>query len=75
MVIEMSPNLGNESFQSSWKQADDGDGSLVNEDLDLERISLELSQLLGHLAGGHKKARTELVSELFKVSLNITGLR
>lgn len=49
MVIEMSPNLGNESFQSSWKQADDGDGSLVNEDLDLERISLELSQLLGRL--------------------------
>jgi hypothetical protein len=50
-------------------------GPLFNDRSELERISLELSQLLGHLAGGHKKARTELVSELFKVSLNITGLR
>ena len=39
-------------------------GSLVSDDSDLQRISLDLSHLLGHLAGGDNKARTELVSKI-----------
>lgn len=33
---------------------------------DLGRTSLELSQLLGHLAGGDNKARTELASKILQ---------
>lgn len=42
------------------------DGPLVNDSPDLGRISLEQSQLLGHLAGGDNKARTELVSRILQ---------
>ena len=41
-------------------------GSLVSDDSDLQRISLGLSHLLGHLAGGDNKARTELVSKILQ---------
>lgn len=38
-------------------------GPLTNDGPDLGKLSLELSQLLGHLVGGDNKARTELVSK------------
>ena len=38
----------------------------LNDGSDLGRISLELSQLLRHLAGGDNKARTELVSKILQ---------
>nr|BAE34410.1 unnamed protein product [Mus musculus] len=39
-------------------------GSLVSDDSDLQRISLDLNHLLGHLAGGDNKAGTELASKI-----------
>lgn len=39
-------------------------GSLVSDHSDLQRISLDLSHLLGHLAGGDNKVGTELASKI-----------
>lgn len=39
-------------------------GSLVSDDSDLERISVDLSQFLGHLVKKDNKARAELVSKI-----------
>jgi hypothetical protein len=41
-------------------------GSLINDDSDLGRTSLKMSQLLGHTAGGDNKDRTELVSKVLQ---------
>ena len=41
-------------------------GFLVSDGLDLGRIRLELSQLLGHLAGEEKNAIAELVSKILQ---------
>ena len=48
----------------------------LNDGSDLGRISLELSQLLRHLAGGDNKARTELVPETLQglTKCNATNL-
>jgi hypothetical protein len=47
---------------------------LISDNPDLGRRSLELSQLLGHLAAGANKARMELVSEITKALPNIEKL-
>lgn len=65
-------NLGNKKFRfpqgstlGSWEEATDNKPSSVLAP-DLGRVSLELSLLLEHLAGGENKARAELVSDILQ---------
>lgn len=52
-------------WEAYWvPQKESRTGPLVNGSSDLGRISLELSQPLGHLTGGDNKARTELASKI-----------
>ena len=60
-IIFTSPGSKLSSQQKShWRW------SFINDGPDLGRMSLELSQLLGHLAGGNDKARMELVSKILQ---------
>ena len=68
-LLLSSESIGNKIFNSpgsilgSSEGATDN-GTLVSDSPDSGRRSLELSQLLGHLAGGDIKAQTEILQGL-----------
>lgn len=66
--LERFKNLGNKNFNSprsklGFSEGVTEDEPQITDGPDLRRIRQELSQLLGHLAGGDNKARKEQVSE------------
>lgn len=69
LLVRDSKTSGNKTFsiprEGNWAPRREPltTGPLVGASPDLGRMSVELSQLPEHLAGGDIKARTELVSE------------